>query len=316
LDSVEGSEELDRNPRSGQVLRRYINGRELNAVLDFDRTRWVVDFNDRDEADAASYSDLFGIVRSRVLPGRLKAADGHSEGLKRVGKYWQFARRRPEMREAISDLSMVTLMAQSSSTVIPMRLANDFVFDQKLVVFASEDSAFFALLASGVHYFWVRQWSSTLKSDVSYTPSDGFETFPLPELTQEMRDLGDTLDTYRRNVMLSRQTGLTKTYNLVFDLSVHDEDIVEVRRIHKAIDEATVRAYGWDDLLDKLDHGFHPAGRDLRYTIGPTAQREILDRLLELNHERYVEEVKLGLHDKKKGKKAAKAQADTAEGLF
>ena len=78
-----------------------------------------------------------------------------------------------------------------------------------------------------------------------------------------------------------------------------------LRRIHRDIDIATVRAYGWDDLVDKLDHGFHPAGRDVRYTIGPWAQREILDRLLELNHERYAEEVAQGLHHKKKGRKAA-----------
>ena len=68
-------------------------------------------------------------------------------------------------------------------------------------------------------------------------------------------------------------------------------------------------AYGWDDLIDRLDHGFHPAGRDLRYTIGPTAQREILDRLLELNHERCAEEVKAGLHDKK-------GRTPTTEALF
>jgi hypothetical protein len=166
-----------------------------------------------------------------------------------------------------------------------------------------------------------------MKNDINYSPSDVFETFPLPDLTVEMHQLGDRLDTYRRSVMLARQTGLTKTYNLVFDPTVHDEDIAELRRIHEAIDRATIAAYGWDDLLDKLDHGFHPAGRDLRYTIGPDAQREILDRLLELNHERYADEVKRGLHDKKKARTAAsknaapknaapKTKPADAEGLF
>ena len=114
--------------------------------------------------------------------------------------------------------------------------------------------------------------------------------------------------------MLARKLGLTKTYNLVFDPSI-------MRRRHRrtppnpqAIDEATVRAYGWDDLLDQLDHGFHPAGRELRYTIGPAAQREILDRLLELNHERYAEEVAHGLHDKTKGGRKAKRPGRTTTG--
>ncbi|HMQ35141.1 MAG TPA: hypothetical protein PKD53_30765, partial [Chloroflexaceae bacterium] len=40
-------------------------------------------------------------------------------------------------------------------------------------------------------------------------------------------------------------------------------------------------------------------------TISEAARREVLDRLLRLNHERYAEEVEAGLHDKG-AKKAAK----------
>src|SRR5207248_7756360 len=109
-------------------------------------------------------------------------------------------------------------------------------------------------------------------------------------------------------VMLSRQAGLTKTYNLVFDPNCAEDDIEELRRIHRAIDTATIRAYGWEDRIEAvggLDHGFHQAGRETRYTIGPAAQREILDSLLELNQERYAEEVAQGLHDKKGKSKRA-----------
>ena len=203
-----------------------------------------------------------------------------------------------------------------SKTALPALVPTGQVFNEKIVVFATGNTATLALLSSAPHYWWAIRYSATLKADLQYTPSDVFETFPLPDLTAEMRTLGDRLDTYRRSVMLARQTGLTKTYNLVFDPTVHDEDIVELRRIHKAIDQRHRRAYGWDDLLDRLDHGFHPAGRDLRYTIGPDAQREILDRLLELNHERYAEEVAKGLHDKKKARTARAPKKSDAEGLF
>ena len=39
----------------------------------------------------------------------------------------------------------------------------------------------------------------------------------------------------------------------------------------------------------------------LRFTISEPARRKVLARLLKLNHERYAEEVKQGLHEKKKG---------------
>ena len=156
-----------------------------------------------------------------------------------------------------------------------------------------------------------------MKTDINYSPSDVFETLPLPPLTDELRQLGDRLDAYRRDVMLSRQTGLTKTYNLVFNPDCHDEDIEELRRIHREIDEATIRAYDWQDrvaAVGGLDHGFHQVGRETRYTIGPAAQREILDSLLELNHERYAEEVAKGLHTQKR--RSGKIKKTIEGGIF
>jgi hypothetical protein len=118
-----------------------------------------------------------------------------------------------------------------------------------------------------------------------------------------MRELGERLDTFRRELMLARQAGLTATYNLVHDERCTDADIAELREIHRAIDVAVVRAYGWDDL--SLDHGFHDTRQGPRYTIGPAVRQEILDRLLELNHERYAAEVKAGLHDKRTKKRSS-----------
>ena len=66
------------------------------------------------------------------------------------------------------------------------------------------------------------------------------------------------------------------------------------------MDEAVARAYGWDDL--DLGHGFHETKQGVRYTISEEARREVLGRLLKLNHERYAEEEAMGLHEKGAGK--------------
>jgi len=144
-----------------------------------------------------------------------------------------------------------------------------------------------------------------MKGDLRYTLSDVFETFPLPELTVEMRSMGGRLDSYRRELMLARQAGLTKTYNLVHDQRCKDSDIAGLRELHQQIDHVVAQAYGWHEL--DLDHGFHETRQGMRYTIGPETRQEILDRLLELNHERYAAEVAAGLH--KTVKKASSAEA-------
>ena len=64
-----------------------------------------------------------------------------------------------------------------------------------------------------------------------------------------------------------------------------------------------------------LNHDFHETKQGLRYTISEPIRREILDRLLQLNFDRYAEEVALGLHDKKKGKsKKKKAKTKNTQG--
>lgn len=44
-------------------------------------------------------------------------------------------------------------------------------------------------------------------------------------------------------------------------------------------------AYGWVDL--DIECGFHQTPQGLRYTFTPAVQAEILDRILELNHDRH-----------------------------
>ncbi len=54
------------------------------------------------------------------------------------------------------------------------------------------------------------------------------------------------------------------------------------------MDHAVAASYGWSDL--DLNHGFHETKQGVRYTISEAARREVLDRLLALNHERYAQE--------------------------
>ncbi len=83
--------------------------------------------------------------------------------------------------------------------------------------------------------------------------------------------------------------------------------IIELRRLHVEMDNAVLEAYGWIDV--GLRHDFYevdylPENDRIRYTIHPDARKEILKRLLELNHQIHEEEVRKGLWDKKKaGKK-------------
>ena len=65
-----------------------------------------------------------------------------------------------------------------------------------------------------------------------------------------------------------------------------------------------------------LRHGFHETRQGVRFTISPQARVDVLDKLLALNHYRYEQEVRQGLHSgkgrgasKRKGARAGSATA-------
>jgi hypothetical protein len=95
------------------------------------------------------------------------------------------------------------------------------------------------------------------------------------------------------------------------------EWFLKLRELQEGMDKAVLDAYGWRDL--DPEYGFHeveylPENDRIRYTISERTRKEVLRRLLTLNHERHEEEVKNGLWDEKKGKRTKKSNGPGTSG--
>ena len=163
------------------------------------------------------------------------------------------------------------------------------------------------------------------------------------EFEYELDQIGKNYHEFRRQLMLKMQLGLTKTYNQFHNqqlseiseqLSVQEitknygkqtgnlwkhlektpntctfneavKEIFHLRELHREMDLAVLKAYGWEDI--DLAHDFYevdylPENDRVRYTIAPEARKEVLKRLLDLNHKIHEEEVAAGLWEKGKKK--------------
>lgn len=235
------------------MLFPYLNGEDLNSRPDCSASRWVIDFNARSVEEAATFRLPFARVEAAVKPERLKVnRKVHRE------RWWQYGDKRPALRKAMASLHEVLVIALVSKTVLPVRVPTGQVFSHMLGVFATDSFADQAVLSSSLHQTWAVMYGSTLETRVRYTPSDVFETYPRPEPSAWLDAIGRTLDTDRREIMLRRQLGLTKLYNLVNDPDITesaDPDVARMRAVHVELDPAVMAAYGWNDV--PLDHGLH-----------------------------------------------------------
>jgi len=276
-------------PRNAEVLFPYLNGEDLNSRPDTSGSRWVIDFNDRSLELAQNYPTALARLDQRVRPERQRTKLGGAYALRKPlpERWWQYAEKRPAMRKALAELDEMLVIARLSKTVMPLRVATGCVPSDQLVVFADRSHDSQAVLSSNLHQIWAITYGSTLETRVRYTPSAVFDTFPRPTPTDQLADIGKALDSERREIMLRRQLGLTKLYNLVNDPATADSadrDVARLREIHVELDHAVMAAYGWDNV--RLDPGFHTYRQMKRWTVSPAARVEILDRLLAENHRR------------------------------
>jgi len=293
------------------IIFPFINGQDLNSHPEQKPSRYTINFFDWPLERAKNYRRCLEIVQERVYPDRMKSGGGYAK------YWWQFGRRQERLYKALQPLIRGLIVAQTSKTLAFTFIPKGLVYSHATIVFALDKHCHFALLQSNFHTSWVLQYGSTLKGDARYIPTDCFDTYPFPvslkskqlynsqfQSSDDLDQVGEQYYDHRRQTMLSRQEGLTKTYNRFHNPGEASDDIAELRRLHVEMDAAVAATYGWGDL--ELGHGFHETKQGLRYTLNEAARREVLDRLLALNHERYAEEVMAGLHDKGAKKAGAK----------
>lgn len=351
---------IGKDPRNAERIFPYIGGEEVNDDPEHKHHRYVINFADfplrraevgeswRSADDrqrerwlrtgtvpldypnpvAADWPDLLAVVEQKVKPERMKQGD-------KIGqqRWWNFLRTRGEMLAATAKLSRVLARSRIGNayafTLLPARI----VLNEKIVVFPFESGGPFAVIQSRVHEVWAVFFSSTLKDDLQYTPSECFVTFPLPlgfETNAALEAAGREYYEFRAALMVRNNEGLTKTYNRFHDPQERSPDIQTLRDLHARMDAAVLAAYGWTDLptacdfiLDyEEDEAEEPSGRKRkkpwRYRWPDDIRDEVLARLLKLNAERAKEEQLEGLAaaaaaQPKPTKKRAKAVAPGAK---
>lgn len=311
LSAAEVAEIIQHEPNSEQVIFPYLGGKELNEDPRHSSPKFIINFFDWDESKARAFGRPFAIIEERVAPIRRKMS---SRTLR--DKWWQYEHQAPAMIRGTSGLARVVAIARVSKTAMPALVNADQVINEKVVVFGYDDFAHFGVLSSACHWWWAWTYSATLRTDLSYNPSDVFETFPQPDPQHgaswdAISRTGAAMAEFRADLMIRTNRGLTKTYNRIHDPDDHDADIQRLRDLHLELDHAVTVAYGWSDVV--LDHHHWVTPQGMRFTVSPAAKDELLDRLLALNHERYAAEVAVGLHDKKSRISRSKAVRGASE---
>ena len=292
---------IEKDRRNAERVYPYLGGEEILSNPLHQHHRYVISFAEMDLSAAREWPELLAIVENKVRPERLKKAPEVA-----AWPWWRFWRDRSELKRAIVNAEKMLVHPFTSTHLAFVFVPTRTIIGSPHVVIALSSYSAFASLQSNAHEVWVRFFSSSMKDDLRYTPTDCFETFPFPKDFEAIPTLelaGREYYEYRAALMVNNDQGLTTTYNRFHDPEERDPAILRLRELHAAMNRSVLNGYGWTDiqpicefLLDYEDEeGEKKSGprrkrKPWRYRWPNEIRDEVLARLLELNRVRAEEE--------------------------
>ena len=264
-----------------QHVTRFCNGRD---IAQRNRGLFVIDLQGLSKLELRRrYPQIFQYVFDRVKPER----DQNREKYRR-DNWWVFGRKHTDLRNGLASTARYFATPMTAKHRYFVFLERSTLPDQGLVAIASDEAWHLGLLSTKLHIVWSLATGGRLGvgNDPRYNQTVCFETFPFPDINDATKkligDLAEQLDAHRKRQQEKHPTlTMTGMYNVLEKLrsgepltakeqTIHEQGLVSVlKQIHDDLDAAVFDAYGWPHDLD---------------------DEEILQRLVDLNHERAEEE--------------------------
>ena len=216
------------DPRVEPFIRPIYGSRELIAGT----PRYCVWIRPDELRRATEIASLMKRIDAVREARRSKPKDAQAQKL--VSTPYRFR----DQYEAKQSLLVVPIVSSENRPYLPV----DYVASKAVVhnkAFALYDAPLWnmALIASRLHWVWIGTVCVRMRTDFSYSNTLGWNTFPLPKLTEQNKA---DLTRCAENILLAREAHFPATIADLYDPEAMPEDL---RRAHEENDEVLERIY-------------------------------------------------------------------------
>ena len=196
------------------------------------KPRWCYWIENQDTAVASRSPTIAGVMEKVAAFRASSVAPSTRDFASRPHRFVQIAGVAAHHSLAVAKVS------SESRDYIPIDLFGDKVIISDLL-FAMYDAPLWnmALLASRLHLVWVGTVCGKLKTDFRYSNTLGWNTFPVPRLTDKNRQ---DLTRSAEEILLARAAHFPKTIAELYDPEIMPDSI---RETHRQNDEIVERVY-------------------------------------------------------------------------
>jgi hypothetical protein len=227
LSETEKEELLSKHPDSRSLLKRLSGTSELTGGI----VRWCLWITDDDLETALRIPS----VRSRIDSVRLFRSNSDAETTRGYARIpHKFAQRSHRATRAI----IISATSSQNRQYLPADICTDSLVISN-AAYAMYGAALFefSILVSKLHLTWVAAVCGRMKTDFRFSKTLGWNTFPLPMLTDKNKD---DLRHCAEDILLAREHHFPDTIADLYDPDTMPEDL---RQAHERNDEVLERIY-------------------------------------------------------------------------
>ena len=227
LSFAEASEIIAENCENGDLIRPFIGTSELTKGT----LRYCLWMPDDEAPQHASSIIAQRIERARQTRSKSTRAT--------TNKLQRFPHRFGEVRQdGTEDVIVVSRVSSENREYLPVAIMpRGTIVSDAAFGLLNSPLCYLAIVASRLHMAWIATVCGRLKSDFRYSNTLGWNTFPLPKLTEQNKA---DLSRCAENILLAREAHFPKTIADLYDPETMPDDL---RNAHEANDEALERIY-------------------------------------------------------------------------
>ena len=227
LTSIEKQEIISKYPSSVSFIKKYLGNREFVDRIE----RYVIWVSDNKLEQALKIEPIAERI-GEVKKLRLSSSD--------IGAQ-QLALKAHQFRDVRETKTLSILIPQTGSEkrkYIPIGFSeNDTIISNAFRVLFDSEIWLFGMLSSLMHITWVKAVAGRLKTDMQYSNTICYNTFPFPDITETQKR---ELEKHVYKVLAEREAHSEKTLAQLYDPDKMPDGL---REAHHQLDLAVERCY-------------------------------------------------------------------------
>ena len=243
LTKEEAEDFIKRSPNAKKFIKPFMGSAEFIRNI----KRYCIWIEDKDAKEANQIVD----IKNRIEKVRLfREKSERGKTLETAETPYKFT----EIRHRESPAIIAPIISSESRDYIPFGFINEgIIVPNSARVIYNPEPWIFSVITSKMHMIWVRAVAGRLKTDIRYSGTICYNTFPFPSITAQQKE---SLTTHAYNILQEREKYPNKT---MADLYDPDKMPDGLREAHKYLDLAIDQIYRskpFESDEDRLAHLF------------------------------------------------------------